>query len=62
MWVISGSVRDTLLSWMGLLVGKKTEKGVASETIMFIMDVLKARNGVSFRDKLLLIQKIKVEN
>lgn len=58
-WVLPSSVRETLLGWHGLFVGKKRKKDWSVGTLCFIWTVWKVRNRIAFEDDMLSIQMLK---
>ena len=58
-WVLSSSIRETLLSWHGSFVGKKHKKGWRTAPLYIFWTVWKARNRLTFNDDVLSIQRLK---
>ena len=57
LWVISGSVQDTLeLEWGQ--IGKKQRKTWQARPFCLFWSVSKARNAIVFRDEILSIQRL----
>ena len=58
-WVLSSSIRETLLSWHGSFVGKKCKKVWRVAPLHIFWTVWKARNRLKFKDDVLSIQRLK---
>ena len=58
--VITGSVKDILLSWNDPLIGKKRKKVWRANPLCLFWIVWKVRNGLAFRNEVLLIRNLKI--
>ena len=58
-WVLPYSVRDTLLGWCGINMGKKHSKLWMTTPLCLFWVVWKERNRIAFEDEELLIHRLK---
>ena len=58
-WVLSSSVRETLLNWHDSFVGKKRKKVWRVAPLHIFWTIWKARNRLAFKDDMLSIQQLK---
>ena len=58
-WVLSSSVRETLLNWHDSFVGKKRKKVWRAAPLHIFWTIWKARNRLAFKDDMLSIQQLK---
>ena len=59
-WVISFSVRDTLLGWRGFYLGKKRRKVWKAAPLCIFWAVWKERNMIAFDNEELSIHTLKI--
>ena len=58
-WVLSCSVKDTLLGWHGSFVGKAHKKAWQATPLCIFWTTWKERNRLMFGNEELLIQRLK---
>ena len=58
-WVLSGTVKDTLLGWHGAFVGKIRKKAWQMAPLCIFWSVWKERNSLAFGNEVLSIQRLK---
>ena len=58
-WVLPLSIKETLLNWHGLFVGKKHKKVWRADPLHIFWTVWKATNQMAFDDNMLSTQKLK---
>ncbi|KAL6342504.1 hypothetical protein AAG906_012100 [Vitis piasezkii] len=58
-WVLSGTVKDTLLGWHGAFVGKIRKKAWQMAPLCIFWSVWKERNLLAFGNEVLSIQRLK---
>ena len=58
-WVLSSSVRDTLLDWCDPFVGNKRKKVWQATPLCLFWTVWKAKNNIAFDDEVFSIRKLK---
>ena len=59
LWVLPLLVKEVLLGWHGLLVGKKRRKVWRAAPLCLFWTVWKERNGIAFENKEFSIQRLK---
>ncbi|WJZ92487.1 hypothetical protein VitviT2T_011477 [Vitis vinifera] len=58
-WVLSGTVKETLLGWHGAFVGKIRKKAWQMAPLCIFWSVWKERNSLAFGNEVLSIQRLK---
>ena len=58
-WVLSGSVKETLLGWHGAFVGKTRKKAWQMAPLFIFWSVWKERNLLAFGNEVLSLQRLK---
>ena len=58
-WVLSGSVKDTLLGWHGAFVGKTHKKAWQMAPLCIFWSIWKERNLLAFGNEELSLQRLK---
>ncbi|KAJ9707665.1 hypothetical protein PVL29_002622 [Vitis rotundifolia] len=57
-WVLSGSVKETLLGWHGAFVGKTRKKAWQMAPLCIFWTVWKERNLLAFGNEVLSLQRL----
>ena len=58
-WVFPSTVRETLLGWNGLFVGKRRKIVWRAGPLCIFWTIWKTRNRIAFDDEVLSIQRLK---
>ena len=58
-WVLSGTVKETLLGWHGAFVGKIHKKAWQMAPLCIFWSIWKERNSLAFGNEVLSIQRLK---
>ena len=58
-WVLSGSVKETLLGWHGAFMGKTRKKAWQMAPLFIFWSVWKERNLLAFGNEVFSLQRLK---